>query len=118
MLERVLWISVAMEGVVSVGLSSSFENAKDSKGALSVASSSVTRASPIGRFDDNVASKGNSMCPGWSGLDQPRPGEFTSTAPAPLTSPTSTRSSPICRTAVLGQRARALAAVARMGSHS
>jgi hypothetical protein len=62
-----------------------------------------------------VTSKGNSMCPGWSGLDQPRPGDFASTAPALLTSPTSTRSSPICRAAVLGQRVRAVAALARRG---
>ena len=39
------------------------------QGIVAVDSSSLTSASPIGRFDNNVASKGKSTCPGWSGLD-------------------------------------------------
>ena len=48
--------------------------AKDSSGSRPVASSSVTSAPPIVPFDNSIASNGNRVCPGWSGLDQPRPG--------------------------------------------
>ena len=38
--------------------------AKDSSGSRAVASSSVTSASPIVPFDNNMANKGNIACPG------------------------------------------------------
>jgi DNA-binding winged helix-turn-helix (wHTH) protein len=41
-----------------------------------VASSSVRNPSPIVPFDNSMASNGNRVCPGWSGLDQLRPGQL------------------------------------------
>ena len=112
------WISATIDGVASFGVCSFSVIAKDSSGSRAVASSSATSASPIVASDNNMASNGNIVCPGWSGFDQPRPGHFDSTAAAPVTSPTSTRSRPSCRAAVLGQRLSALPAFVRIRSCS
>ena len=89
MLGRTLWIATTMDGVLSLGLCSSSVTVKDPSGSRPVASSSVTSASPIDPFDNSMPSNGNRVCPGWSGWDQPRPGDFASTMAAPATSPQS-----------------------------
>jgi len=92
---RAPWIAVTIDGVVSLGLWSFSVIPKDSSGSRPVALSSVASASPIVPFDNNIARSGNTVCPGWSGSDQPRPGDFDSAVATPVTSPTSTRNSPI-----------------------